>query len=88
MIDATYKTNEYKLPFVQVVGVTSTNKSFCIAHAFISKEKTDNFVWVLERLKDLLQKCMDPRVIITDRDLALMNACDIVFPKASKLLCR
>ncbi|XP_022014573.1 protein FAR1-RELATED SEQUENCE 5-like [Helianthus annuus] len=39
MIDATYKKNEYKLPFIQVVGVTSTHKSFCVAHAFVSKEK-------------------------------------------------
>ncbi|XP_021985014.1 protein FAR1-RELATED SEQUENCE 5-like [Helianthus annuus] len=39
MIDATYKTNEYKLLFIQVVGVTSTHKSFCVAHAFVSKEK-------------------------------------------------
>ena len=47
MIDATYKTNEYKLPFVQVVGMTSTSKSFCVAHAFISREKKDNYLWVL-----------------------------------------
>ncbi|KAJ0560115.1 putative MULE transposase domain, FHY3/FAR1 family, reverse transcriptase, RNase H-like protein [Helianthus annuus] len=88
MIDATYKTNEYKLPFIQVVGVTSTHKSFCVAHAFVSKEKKDNFLWVLEKLKELLVDCMEPREIVTDRDQALMNACDKVFPKASKLLCR
>ena len=88
MLDATYKTNEYRLPFLQVVGVTSTNKTFCIAHAFIKQEKVGNFEWVLNRLKELLEKCMEPRVIITDRDLALMKALDIVFPEASKLLCR
>ncbi|XP_022031420.1 uncharacterized protein LOC110932389 [Helianthus annuus] len=76
MIDATYKTNEYKLPFIQVVGVTSTHKSFCVAHAFVSKEKKYNFLWVLEKLKELLVDCMEPRVIVTDRDQALMNACD------------
>ena len=47
MIDATYKTNVYRLPFVQVVGVTSTHKTFCIAHAFISKEREENFISVL-----------------------------------------
>ncbi|KAJ0624070.1 putative MULE transposase domain, FHY3/FAR1 family [Helianthus annuus] len=88
MIDATYKTNEYKLSFIQVMGVTSTHKSFCVAHAFVSKEKKDNFLWVLEKLKELLVDCMEPRVIVTDRDQAFMNACDKVFPKASKLLCR
>ncbi|GJR48018.1 putative ribonuclease H-like domain-containing protein [Tanacetum coccineum] len=29
-----------------------------------------------------------PRVIVTDRDLALMGACDVEFPNAKKLLCR
>ncbi|XP_076946343.1 uncharacterized protein LOC143617766 [Bidens hawaiensis] len=29
-----------------------------------------------------------PRVILIDRDLALMNACNVVFPDAAKLLCR
>lgn len=88
MIDATYKTNMYKLPFVQIVGVTSTHHTFCIAHAFVSKEKEENYHWVLERVKDMLDKCMEPRVIITDRDLALMNACRKVFPHASRYLCR
>ncbi|KAM0008529.1 putative MULE transposase domain, FHY3/FAR1 family [Helianthus debilis subsp. tardiflorus] len=39
LIDATYKTNLYNMPFVQVVGMTSTGKSFCIAHAVICKER-------------------------------------------------
>ncbi|GJU01303.1 FAR1-related sequence 5-like protein [Tanacetum coccineum] len=75
MIDATYKTNKYNMPFVEIVGVTSTRKTFCIAFAFISEEKMDNYKWVLECLKLTLDECILPRVIITDRDLALMNAC-------------
>ncbi|XP_022040820.1 protein FAR1-RELATED SEQUENCE 5-like [Helianthus annuus] len=39
LIDATYKMNRYKMPLVQIIGVTSTLMSFCIAHAFISNEK-------------------------------------------------
>ncbi|KAI3802564.1 hypothetical protein L1987_30701 [Smallanthus sonchifolius] len=88
MIDATYKTNMYRLPFVQVVGVTSTHRSFCVAHAFISKEREENFVWVLLQIKAMLQKCMEPRVIVTDKDKALMNACDKIFLDCSKNLCR
>ncbi|XP_035843880.1 uncharacterized protein LOC110869401 [Helianthus annuus] len=88
MIDATYKTNIYNMPFIQIVGITPTNKSFIIAHAVVSKERGDNFVWVLERVKSILDECMEPRVILTDRDLALMGACAKVFPDASRLLCR
>ncbi|KAK9053336.1 hypothetical protein SSX86_029969 [Deinandra increscens subsp. villosa] len=88
MIDATYKTNVYKLPFVQMVGVTSTSQSFLIAHAFVTYEREDNFVWVLQRLKEILIGCYEPRVIITDRDISLVNACTKVFPGASHQLCR
>ncbi|KAJ0489592.1 putative transcription factor FAR family [Helianthus annuus] len=88
MIDATYKTNMYNLPFVQVVGMTSTNKSFTAACAVISAEKSENYLWVLQRIKSMLAGCMEPRVILTDRDFALMNACEQVFPKAHKYLCR
>nr|GEX92322.1 hypothetical protein [Tanacetum cinerariifolium] len=88
IIDATYKTNIYKMSFVQIVGVTLTGKTFCIAFVFISEEKTDNYKWALEQLKLTLNECMSPRVIVTDRELALMKACEIVFPQASRLLCR
>ncbi|XP_076958036.1 protein FAR1-RELATED SEQUENCE 2-like [Bidens hawaiensis] len=88
IIDTTYNTNVYKLPFVQIVGVTSTYKTITIALSFIAKEKEDNFRWVLTRLKKMLHECMMPRVILTYRDLALINACNVVFPDAAKLLCR
>ncbi|KAM0018798.1 putative MULE transposase domain, FHY3/FAR1 family [Helianthus debilis subsp. tardiflorus] len=88
MIDATYKRNMYNLPFVQVVGMTSTNKSFTAACAVISAEKLENYLWVLQRIKSMLVGCMEPRVILTNSEFALMNACEQVFPKAHKYLCR
>ncbi|XP_076943183.1 protein FAR1-RELATED SEQUENCE 5-like [Bidens hawaiensis] len=88
IIDTTYNTNVYRLPLVQIVGVTSTGKTITIALSFIPKEKEDNFRWVLTRLKKMLHECMMPRVILTDRDLALINACNVVFPDAAKFLCR
>jgi histone-lysine N-methyltransferase SETD2 len=88
LIDATYKTNKYKFPFVQVVGLTSTGKSVSVAHAFIQKERAPNYKWVLGKLRDMLGNCMEPRVIVTDRDLALMNAVQYFFPAATRCLCR
>ncbi|KAL4580522.1 hypothetical protein LXL04_016718 [Taraxacum kok-saghyz] len=87
LIDATYKTNKYNMPFVEIVGVTSTNKTFSIALAFIMNEKKESYDWVLPCLRSTLENCMHPRVIVTDTDLALMNACR-VFPNAARLLCR
>ncbi|MFQ6660429.1 hypothetical protein Gotur_028958, partial [Gossypium turneri] len=88
LTNATYKTNKYDLPFVQIVGVTSTNKTFSIAFAFIINEKEENYNWALTCLKLTLEECMYPRVIVTGRELALMNACQQVFPDATWLLCR
>ncbi|XP_022031545.1 PKS-NRPS hybrid synthetase CHGG_01239-like [Helianthus annuus] len=79
-LDSTYKTNQYKMPLVQIIGVTSTLMSFCIAHAFVSNEKQENFTWVLQRLKHSLDSVMEPRVIVTDRDRALIKHVQPCFP--------
>ncbi|KAJ0919797.1 putative MULE transposase domain, FHY3/FAR1 family [Helianthus annuus] len=88
MIDATYKTNMYNLPFLQVVGMTSTNHTFCVAHAFLSNEQEATYVWVLERVRSMLHECIEPHVILTDREQALINACRKIFPSAHIYLCR
>ncbi|MCH83091.1 protein FAR1-RELATED SEQUENCE 6-like [Trifolium medium] len=62
--------------------------TYSIAFAFMTSEKEDNFVRALERCRDML-KCQDnPEVVVTNRDLALMNAIDRVFLKSTVLLCR
>ncbi|KAH1082806.1 hypothetical protein J1N35_022567 [Gossypium stocksii] len=73
---------------LRIVGVTSTNKTFSIAFAFIINEKKENYNWALTCLKLTLEECMYPHVIVTDREWALMNACQQVFPYATRLLCR
>ncbi|KAJ9541940.1 hypothetical protein OSB04_028446, partial [Centaurea solstitialis] len=76
-MDATYKTNKYNLPFLEI-GVTSTNKTFSIAFAFMYNEQTSNYTWALTCLKLTINGSFWPRVIVTDRDLALMKACEEV----------
>lgn len=76
------------MPFVEIVGVTSTSNTFSIAFAFMHSEKTVNYKWVLNCLKLTLDECMLPRVIVTDKEMALVNACNEVFPDAAQLLCR
>ncbi|KAJ9557232.1 hypothetical protein OSB04_011846 [Centaurea solstitialis] len=76
------------MPLLEIVGVTLTNMSFCIAFAFMCKEKESNYTWALNCLKKTMEECASPRVIVTGRELALMKACDNVFPDAKQLLCR
>ncbi|KAH1225008.1 Protein FAR1-RELATED SEQUENCE 5 [Glycine max] len=81
LIDNTYKTNRYKLLLLDIVGVTPTGMTFSTAFAYLEEERLNNVIWALQRHDAL------PRVIVTDRDLALMNAVKTVFPKATNLLC-
>jgi len=87
LMDATYKTNRYYMPLVQVIGVTSTGQNFHIAFAFLKDEKKESFVWFLKEVRRILQG-VKPGVIITDRELAAMNALEDVFPGIPHMLCR
>ncbi|KAL2323773.1 hypothetical protein Fmac_028152 [Flemingia macrophylla] len=89
LIDTTYKTNRYQLPLLEIVGVTSTEFTFSVAFAYMESERVDNFIWALQKLRGLIVKDDDePHVIVTDTDIALMNAVKVVFPSSSNLLCR
>ncbi|XP_050386961.1 protein FAR1-RELATED SEQUENCE 11 isoform X1 [Argentina anserina] len=88
MLDCTFKTNRFRYPLLEVVGVTSTNMTFSIAFVLLDSEKEDNYVWALNRLRDLLDGCPMPNVIVTDKDLELMRAVVTVFPSARHMLCK
>ena len=87
-IDATYKTNIYNMPLVEIVGVTSTGRTFSIAYALIESEQEAHYRWVLQCLRSTLDEGFAVRVVLTDRDLALMRACQYVMPDAKQLVCR
>ncbi|XP_052723064.1 uncharacterized protein LOC108336891 [Vigna angularis] len=81
--------SRYRLPLLEIVGMTSTGLTFSAAFAFLSTERQSNFTWALEKLKGLfLTSEGGPKVIVTDRDLALMNAISSVFPESYQMLCR
>ncbi|XP_006579129.1 protein FAR1-RELATED SEQUENCE 5-like [Glycine max] len=89
LIDSTYKTNKYRLSLLDIVGVTPTGMAFSAAFAYLEGEHLSKDVWALERFRRLfLKRDALPRVIVTDRDLALMNAVKVVFPKSMNLLCQ
>ncbi|XP_073222507.1 uncharacterized protein [Cicer arietinum] len=60
--------------------------TFCVGFAYLQSECVDNFTWALQMLKEQITGG-EVEVIVTDRDLALMNDVECVFPKAVNLLC-
>jgi len=88
-MDTTYKTNKYRLSLLEIVWVTSTWLTFSTGFAFISSEGESNFTWALERLRGLFMTSKGgPQVIVSDRNLALMNAIGTVFLDCYHLICR
>ena len=73
-MDSTYKTNRYRLPLLKIVGVTSTQLTFSVAFVYLESDKVQNYTWALEMLKSLMDGCMLPRVIVTDRELVRTNS--------------
>ncbi|KAK9104797.1 hypothetical protein Scep_021641 [Stephania cephalantha] len=87
IVDCTYKTNRFKYPLLEIVGVTSTSMTFIAVHAFLAKEKMSDYEWALRQLRELLVRWTRPGVILTGRDQALIRAVEEVFPSCTHLLC-
>jgi len=83
--DCTYKTNQFNMPLLNIVGITSTFHTFNAGFIFLSVENFDNYKWALEKFKECLESCME--VISTDKEMALINAIKSVFPNAKNFIC-
>ena len=77
------------MPLLNICGVTSLNTTFFLAFAFLRHEERSDYQWAMNCLLKLLQqeKIKDPKVMLTDRELALINAISDVFPDTQHLLC-
>ncbi|CAL8994263.1 unnamed protein product, partial [Prunus brigantina] len=58
IMDCTYKTNRYRFPLLQIVGVTSTNMTFSVTYVYMNAEKEDNYTWALATLRRTTTPCM------------------------------
>jgi len=86
-MDCTYKTNRYRLSLMKIVRVTSTKMTFSIVFPYLKAEWEDKFSWCLDILRSLMHGWQIPFVIITDRDLACINAVKKIFPESRHFLC-
>jgi hypothetical protein len=87
VIDCTYKTNVYGMPLCNILGMTASNQTFIVAIAFLNNEVEESYNWVLQCLSELLNVGCKVTTIVTDRELALMNAIEFVMPSVQTLLC-
>lgn len=85
-MDATYKTNQFRLPLVTIVGEDNEGRTKALAYAFVTFEASDDYLWVLECLKVCL-RTLEPTLFITDGDMAMINAVAHQFPSSKHFRC-
>ncbi|KAI3897196.1 hypothetical protein MKX03_032387 [Papaver bracteatum] len=87
ILDNTYKTNLYDMPLLTVVSHTSTKAPFTVALCFMQFERENNFLWALERLKEIYLYDNVPTLFLIDFSQAMIKAVKRVFPFSTHLLC-
>ena len=75
------------MPLMNVVGMCSSNKTFFICFVFMIQEQYNDYFWAITKIKELIFKDILPNIIVTDRELALMNSIENVLPNSINFLC-
>lgn len=90
-MDCTYKTNQYGLPLLDIVGFAATGSTFYAGFAFMRDEKEDIYEVMLSCLAEVYQSLgLDPPypyTILTDKEKALITAIESVFLETKYMLC-
>jgi hypothetical protein len=74
--DATFNTNQLKLPLSVMVGIDNCGKTFPLAYCYITSESAASFKFVAEQLSDLaFNDCPEAAVIVGDFSKGLGAAC-------------
>nr|XP_043615727.1 protein FAR1-RELATED SEQUENCE 5-like [Erigeron canadensis] len=87
VMDCTYKTNKYKMPLLDIIGSSCFNTSFYSGFVFLETEDEENYIWALTTFKKLFGEGNQPSLLVTNRELALINGIKNIFPTATNLLC-
>ncbi|KAI3858084.1 hypothetical protein MKW98_029558 [Papaver atlanticum] len=87
LVDCTYKTKRYRMPLFEIVGVTSTCKTFTVAFGIMEAETEAHYSWALSCLRTIYDAESLPSVFVTDKESALIRGISDIFPQARQLLC-
>lgn len=88
VMDSTYKTNKFGMPLLEIGGMTNSNSTFLLGCIFLSSEEQSSYEWALRQLSRFCFMRNTPKVIVTDRENALINAITIILPSSTHFLCR
>nr|KAJ0224070.1 hypothetical protein LSAT_V11C200072610 [Lactuca sativa] len=80
------QTNKYNMSLLDIIGVSCFNTSFYFEFVFLERKDEYSYILALSVFKKTLEN-REPSVIMSDRELSLMNAIKTVFPNTINLLC-
>ncbi|XP_035832856.1 protein FAR1-RELATED SEQUENCE 5-like [Helianthus annuus] len=83
--DATFKTNKYKMVFVPFTGIDNHFHNVNLGAGLIAKETTESYVWLLTCFLNAFGH--QPKVVVTDQDVAMKAAIETVFTDSRHRLC-
>lgn len=67
-MDCTYKTNRYKIPLLEIIGLTPVGKNFLVAFVFMSNESENSYTYALHFVRDMFPTGTYPSTIATGRE--------------------
>jgi hypothetical protein len=86
IFDNTYRVNRYNLPFISFIGVNHHRGTVVFACGIISDETVGSYVWLLEAFLEMMHQ-KHPMSVITDGDLAMVKAIEVVLTNTDHRLC-
>lgn len=54
IMECTYKTNRYRLPLLEIVGVTYIELTFSVAFVYMVAKREENYAWTMKKLKSAI----------------------------------
>ncbi len=88
--DCIYKINKYKMLLMIIFDQIALHKTFYVVFCFMTKEKQNDYVWIMKQLKSLYQQLkisQNSTVFVTNMKKELMNVCKLTFSSINHLLC-
>jgi hypothetical protein len=86
IFDSTYWVNRYNLSFIPFIGLNHHRGTVDFACGIISDETVASYVWLLEAFLEVMHQ-KHPMSVISDGDLAMAKAIEVVLPNTDHHLC-
>lgn len=83
LLGCIYNSNRFKISLLNIVEVSEMSTTIQVALVFMKSEKETDYLWALTTLCEGLGEDSLSEVMLTDRQLAIINAKDKLFPTTS-----